>query len=365
MKKFLLFSAAVLTAASASAQAEASFEPTVLPEFQGLGISGDSKTLVSELYGKVTLYDIATKQTSVFEDMTGMGMGYSVGNGNFISDEGVIVGADNDHASYLKDGEWVALSTANPDFSSSANAITPDGSRITGYMGLSKIGTEDTATPMAVPAVWTRNADGTYGEPVALPYPALDFSGRVPQYVIGVCISPDGKTVVGQIRDYSGYACELIVFNENVDGEWEYDTPYSDMLNPNNADFPEWPGEFPAPADPVSFLSGENLEAYNAAYQAWVDSGYNFDLFPNAEDYMTDEEKDAYHAAQEEYLAAAAIYDEKFAAFMEVFNAVTEVAQPIEFNTLNMNPAGNKVGCVIENSVTEPGAWFPLLCISP
>ena len=136
-------------------------------------------------------------------------------------------------AAYVKGGEWHLLPVPYPEHTNLAHGITPDGKVICGVVGNDDVSL-DATNIMSLPAVWYLQDDGTYGEPVVLPHPEKDFTGRVPQYVSAISISDDGKTVVGQVRDYRGSMEEPIVYTCNDKGEWSYTLICPELINPKS-----------------------------------------------------------------------------------------------------------------------------------
>ncbi|MGN0237982.1 MAG: T9SS type A sorting domain-containing protein [Lepagella sp.] len=337
MKKSLLIGASLLCAPLLAS----ALEPVVLDNFQAVSVSPDGKTVGSYLMSTVSFYDVENGTFETFEGDDEV-VSYWLGHGNNASAEGTFVGRSSldGNCSWYKDGEWHALKTFNASLVNLANGITADGSRICGSLGLQPISTEDTDTPMSVPAIWDRNADGTYGDPVALPYPELDFTGRVPQYVTANCISDDGKTVVGQVVDYGGWMICLIVYTQNENGEWSYKCDTA-SLNPNNHEFPEDPGECPMMPQMTDFMTEEELAAVQAAIDAWYEEGtWDYSTYPQYADFMTDEEKEAYETAYAEWEAIYEEWDAKWTAFMTTYQQCQMEGMTLTFNSSAISPDG-------------------------
>ncbi|MGM9816106.1 MAG: T9SS type A sorting domain-containing protein [Lepagella sp.] len=337
MKKSLLIGASLLCAPLLAS----ALEPVVLDNFQAVSVSPDGKTVGSYLMSTVQFYDVESGSIETFQGDDEV-ISYWLGHGNNAAADGTFVGRSSldGNCSWYKDGEWHALKTFNASMVNLANGITADGSRICGSLGLQPISIEDTDTPMSVPAVWNRNADGTYGDPVALPYPELDFTGRVPQYVTANCISDDGKTVVGQVVDYGGWMICLIVYTENENGEWTYKCD-SASLNPNNREFPEDPGECPMMPQMTDFMTEEEIAAVQAAIDAWYEEGtWDYSTYPQYVDFMTDEEKEAYDTAYAEWEAIYIEWDQKFTAFQTTYQQCTNEGTSLTFNSTAVSPDG-------------------------
>ena len=354
MKKFLL-----LALGAAGIGASAAVTPVELEDLSWTHISPDGATIVSEVYGSMSIYDTKAK-TSVdfFADYDGNY--YSSGLGNSISNTGIVLGntTESTHLPEYWDGiKWLSLSfpSKNEHSINMSNGITPDGARICGSIGDAAFTLE--AKTMLLPAYWDRKADGTYGEPVALPHPDLDWSGRVPQYITALAISDDGKTIIGQITDYQGFIHDPIVYTQESDGSWSYTLPLHHLINPDNVEIPEWPGEGPESPDKADYMTAEELEAYNTAYQAWQAGGYVGDA-PEVTDYMTEDEKAAWEAAQAAYQTALATYNQKYEAFTAVVDPLVAAAPDIVFNTVYINDEGTHMYLAVTITFEDPNSWF-------
>lgn len=359
MKKTLLFAALALVSGSVFAM-----ESRVLPGMYCLGVSPDGSYSISEAMGTFSIIDNATGEVKVtFEGNEWTGEGYGLGFGHAISENNIIVGNMLDHAAYLKGGEWTNLITPHPQYTSLAQAITPDGTRIVGSVGLSPISTDDTEVPMQVPVVWNLLSDGSYGEPVMLPYPVKDYTNRVPQYVMALDISADGKVIAGQMTDYSGMMHTMIYYTLNDEGQWDMHNDYEVLANPNNVEIPPYPGEGPAQPNMQDFMTEEEKAAYDEALSAWYEEGtWNYETFPNMEDYMTEEELAAYAEA---LTAWQSVYD----AWMEAYDAFdAAIAEcggiDLVFNSMRLSSDGKVVLSNVQKE--EDGmSWFPVVSYTP
>lgn len=242
--------------------------------------------------------------------------------------------------------------------------ITPDGLRIAGSVGVAPVSIDDAATPMSAPCVWDLKEDGTYGEPVVLPYPKLDWTNRVPQYVMGLDISADGKTVIGQITDYQGMMHTIIYFTLNDENKWEYHNNFQSLANPNNVQLPDYPGEAPEQPQVADFMTEENKASYNEALQAWQNTcTWDPDTYPNFEDYMSADELAAYNAAMDEYQT-------KFQAWEEASNAFYAALEScggtdMVFNNVILSRDGKTAYSSAQISEDDPLSWFPVDKFTP
>lgn len=404
MKKTLLFAAvAMMTVTSLNAQT-----PQVYPNEAFAGVSPDGKMAVSVLYEKVAIYDFNNDKTYEYAE------GYSAGSGNSISNTGIVVGSNMDpSACYWKNGEWHEIASVAGRAMSKADGITPDGTRIVGAVSP---GDYDGSFEglMLTPCYWDVQADGTLSELHSLPYPAKDFAGRTPQYITAVRVSDDGKTIAGQVQDYSGFVCQPIIYRQNADGEWNYELVREDLFHPEGIEVPEDPGEWEGENPmPESYMSEEEQAAYDAAmeahektypeypeykdymseeeyaayeadleayYETWegeqpmlesymtedeyaaynsaIDAYYEalnayYNNMPQAMDYLSDESKAAYEAA----LAAYNEWAEKYEAFIDAFNQLAESVPAFVFNNVLMSPDGKTYATTNEVAYFDPMEW--------
>lgn len=319
MKKLLLLLAGACAGISALAA-----ELTVLPDFniESISPNGIWAAGTDPMTYDFVIYNLADGKTYRYtedeENSTYMG-----GSGNFISNEGQVV-VDvygKDMAAVWDNGEVTLLPRAEGDRSSTANGITPDGTRICGTIG--KTGFTMEEVTMRFPIIWDRSEDGTWQMYEELPYPTLDFSGRVPQYIMAIAISENGKTIAGQIVDYSGMIMQPIVWNQDEEGEWAYSIIHPELLNPNGVELPEWPGESPEAPDPKKFMTEEKAEAYQAAMDEYFETWENR---PNPADYMTETEYAAYVEAMANFDVELEEWGVRFEQYLTIFDEILATA---------------------------------------
>lgn len=347
MKKTLLLSAAVLMA---STPMFAEFSVQQLDNAPFMGISPNGKysifTIDGIMLGVVNLEDMSG---DIYMDERGSDYyqnEYLPGYGTCVANDGSAVGnavlyeptsettySTSDNAVVYKNGELTVLPSPRPDLFNMAHAITPDGSVICGNVGNDNFGL-DSKKIMMVPAVWYRNADGGYDDPVLLPHPETDFLGGVPQSVTANAISADGNTVAGTITATSGFWVYPIVYKRDASGKWSYSLPSLNLFYTHpEVQVPENPGEYP---DMEDFISEEGKAAYDAAMEPWQAAGGNdYSTYPALEDFMTDEEKAAYQAACTKYMADKAAYD-------EAVDAATAGSITLTFNNVVLSPDGKQ-----------------------
>lgn len=301
MNKFLLLIGGAIMSVSAIF-AQGVNTPQAYPSLQVTNISPDGNYICGQnvMNGTLTVINRSTGESFTTSNDEGM-FNYAVGLGNCMSNIGIVVCSQTDacdEAGYCLNGEWHVLPVKEEDTGVLlANGITPDGSRICGQIGKVAFGLEDNL--MQQPVIWNRNADGTYGDYVELPYPTKDFAGQTPQYVTAIAISADGKTIAGQVTSNTGMVQEPIIYQEAEDGTWTYNLIHNkELFNPNDVVLPEYPGEAPEYPNASDYMTEEEMEAYNNAVEAY--DAYSA-TYPNKDEYMTAEEYAAYQEALANY----------------------------------------------------------------
>lgn len=325
-------------------------------------ISPDGRYIVCEMYGLVTIIDRDNNKTYEYYPDEDTGAGYSIGQGNSISNDGIIVANIGlpDAPAYWKDGEWTKLYVGDASQNTClAQGISADGSRIVGSIGLAGMSIDEDVL-MQAPAYWDADGNGGYGEFVMLPHPLLDFTNRVPQYITAMSISADGKTIAGQVVDYSGMMRMPIVYTQNTDGEWSYSLPVLDRFNPEHLELPAWPGEAPEYPEATDFMTPEKKAEYQQALELYYMSGYDPEMWPEVEDYMSETEKAAYEEAMAAYNVAFDQWSVMTDAFYEVLTKIQDASPNFEFNQCYLDNASELLlqnNYVVDNS--DPFAWFP------
>ncbi len=318
MKKNLLLLAGALAVGSAAWAIEGSqiVENTCINQISpngnwAAGSDGD---------GTIVLVDLTTGKSTVIADEDNY---YDPGVGNYLSDTGVLVGSIDSSgltAYYYEDDEWFPLPLQTGDKYALSMGITPDGNRICGQVSRADF-SADAEGIMDQPVIWNRNSLGWYDDYIVLPFPATDFSGRAPQKSTAICISDDGKTIIGQLFDYSGGVVQPIVYREDENGEWSYEILWD--ANPDGIEIGEAP-EFPEYVNYEDYMTEEELADYNAAvalyWQTWEGK------YPQPEDFMSDEEYEAYAAAVETYNAQLEAYYQWAEGLEELMEAVPDFA---------------------------------------
>lgn len=350
MKKFLLLVAVAMTAVfQMSAQdMSVAFGGTIEK------VSEDGRYAVFTQEGTLYLLDTKTtdetKQVTVFAADDETGLHYSIGFGHIFADDNTLVGQTTDNTpAILKNGEWTLLPVKESDLTlgkiNSADAITPDGSRICGGIAMAEF-SMNAKEPMLVPVIWDKQADGTYGQYTVLPYPKTDFTGSVPQYVTARDMSADGKTIIGQITDNIGFSTYPIVYRQDAEGKWSYELILEEMVYNTQAEFLKYPTYEPQMPNAEDYMDEAGLAAFDAANQAYMDSlmaayetGEWPSYYPNSADFLTGENKAAYDALNSKYQEENAAYLDSLFAFQD-FYAENTTGASFEYNISYLSSDG-------------------------
>lgn len=359
MKTFYSVILSALIAAQASAQVTERFDGYAFSKF-----SPDGKWLVENNNGSISILDRNTGKSYTTGDPSGFQI-YMVGLGNSVTNSGKIVGSCGDYAGIWYNDEWIHLpqETGVGTTYNGAYGITPDESRIVGILGLdnSSMGNDGL---QAYPVVWTKNASGEYSC-TKLPFPEKDFLGLTPQYVTAVTISDDGKTVVGQVRDNSGFYVMPIVYRETEDGKWTY-TIIGDKEVYDKSRLGELPQVPVQPTYPevVNYMSDDDIAAYNKAienYNNLLEQYYNglideYPEYPLYEDYISDpDSKAAYQAAIAKYQEDIQKWQTDYMAYQNKLSEITTNCGFIQ-NAFCLSGNGRYLGATLEQRSSD-GIW--------
>lgn len=207
MKKTLL-STLIITAAAVPAIAQTSVAPREWDGVYAQKVSPNGRYVVAQdLGGNSYVMNMKTGRETAFPETY-------CGDGNCISDSGVLVGEDagTSKALVMKPGSRFTPPSMEGYFVSCLEAITPSSERAVGYV-------MDASTQY--PAVLDIESDRL----MLLPYPDRDAKGEEPQGVALHAISDDGRTAAGILVDGSGFCYTPIVYIQSEAGEWEYMIP--------------------------------------------------------------------------------------------------------------------------------------------
>lgn len=353
MKKESLSLFLALSAASVSFATE----PYTIPSSAIIGFSPDNSVAAGQLGGSVLFYDLKTGgQPLVFAETEDGTVSYNLGVGNFIGNNIILTDRSQYGSSAwrwnetrgLEGGRWTAL---NPDDKliglGLPNGVVPDGSRICGTVATGQnFGASDEDATMTVPCIW--NLVNNSYERVALPHNPLDYADRAPQYITATNISADGNIIVGQSVSHNGFLVEQLVYRCNEAGEWSYESPFADLINPNKLVLPEFPeGEAPAIPMPEAFLDQEGSEEYLAALELYQQG---LGLEPDPADYLTPDSIASFNRQVEIYNAWAI----KAKAWYDVNAQILEQSTSMAFNQTAISPNGRYFVCSAGASLATP-----------
>ena len=346
--------------AAPSLHAQPLENPRIIENATAQSISPNGKYMVSNAYEDLSVIDLETGERwdyKAYDDFGYVtGFSYRVGNGNIVSDTGVVLASTtmNVSAAYWKNGEWHNLHTDGCNGVSLSNGITPDGSRICGSLNISVPGFS--SETMQLPVYWDAEGDG-YGEYHVLPCPTADFTGRAPQYVTAVTISDDGKTISGQIHDYSGMVNEPIVYTQGENGEWTYTLLMNKTFRPEGKEWPSYPEDLPNSPEVTDYMTDSQREAYDQAMTEWAEGGWLPELYPDAADYLTSDAVSDYNKAVDEWNALAEVFNKELMEFQTVFQGFTARLPLFQYNSCSISPDGTKVASTLSELEDPDDYW--------
>lgn len=359
MKALYTMAVAAMIACQASAQTTQKYEGVSFSK-----MSPNGKWLIENLQGTINILDRNTGNSYTCEDPDGL-KNYMPGLGQSITNSGKIVGMGGDYAAVWQNGSWTNLPQETGVGSSfnAAYAITPDESRIVGILGRDGASLQGNNALMAYPVVWIKGANGEY-TCAKLPCPDKDFEGLAPQYVTAMCISDDGKTVAGQVRDFTGFYIMPIVYTEGEDGTWTYRVIGQKEVYDESriGELPTMPTS-PTMPDVTKYMTADDVNNYNAAveyYNEQVQLYYDgviseFPEYPMYEDYIADtDSKAAYKAAMEQYQKDQQQFNQDY---MDYVTKREEICTNKSFvqNSMYMSGDGRYLGVTLEDRSTSDG----------
>lgn len=336
MKKILTFGIAAL--AAGTALAASSIPSRVYEARLATAISDNGHWLCGQttVEGTVFLTDMVNNTTKSYQSPGVEGTGYTMGVGKTVSNDGTMISLLNGIPYVLQDGKWSKLPGNAVDGSAALGSISTDGSMILGMYG--EIGTTTEDIQMGHPAIWYRNEDGTYGNPVLLPETGKDFFGLVPQYLNLIGISEDKKVISALMTDWSGFFEIPFIYTQDADGNWTYRELGRDLLIPDGRAVPEFPGDYSGPAQPdaFSYLSEAEETRFKNSIGAWdaqqrakglTDEEIQILQITYVAEFMSGTKKEEYLKLAEAFLAA-------YVPWIEKCNAYTEFLEYIHTNGL-------------------------------
>lgn len=326
MKFFLMFGAAALLASTTLAQPYE--EPHVVDQVLSLSISANGTYVAAQdEIGNAIMINTSNKGLTYYT-------GNYPGNGNCISDNGVLVGQTMEGIGALMKNATTRIPVTLQGYAqSSINGITPDGSRVCGYIANNGLGIYD------VPFYCDIDEKGDFSNLVILPYPSRDFFGNVPQFITAVWISDDGHTIIGQVQDSTGFYTNPIVFREDREGNWTYSQPTQSLFNPDNIEIPKWPTFNEQPPAITDYMTTANAQRWARDLSSYENGTSLTNPWDNVLSYMTEEEYDKYQAADAVYKEGLQNY---YNEIDEYWSKMAQIGNDSSFalGVMALNPQG-------------------------
>lgn len=344
MKKGLLLLAALAAAGSVSAKNQA------IEDFFTLGISVDGKYIHGSNGNMFVIRSILDGQEWMYD------IDHDAGNGNCWTADGMLVGnIDYFTPATWKDGNWTPLQIDNRKETHYLRGVTADGKIICGTMSIPVPEGDVEDYLMAVPCIYELQPDGTYSQPIPLPYPDKDIANRVPQYVTANNISDDGTVIVGQVVDGRGMLIYPIAFFKQADGSWEYELIGQEVVNPLNVTFPEYPGSGPIMPQAETYLTDTEREAYELALEEWDNQGQDYSTWPDPLDFLSGESLEAYDKAMEEFNKVYPVWSAANNKWSAAYSRVLTSGKTFEFNSISLSPDGRYFGLNAQSEAETAG----------
>lgn len=367
MKRLIIITVASLSYSFISA-ANTLGEVPIVPDSYAQKISPDGRYVSGETSdGSCFVVDNETGKEYFYRN------GHE-GMGNSMALNGWVVG--NIEESYppvvMREGRAVAVQSLRKYTESYLYGITRDATRLCGIaINPSRLPGEDILDPgfnkqMYVPFYCDITIDGEIGDPHFLPCPEKDFFGATPQYCSAVWISDDGKTILGQVIESSGWYIYPIVYRQQEDGHWEYSLPSEKLFNVNGLEMPRYPHlNYDGPVPDVFDYIGdpEKRKDFEEQLVIWDESMWSEEADPyrNLDLYMTEEEIAAYNKAVIDYQNALLEFNE---AENEYYQARAEIVKGSVFfrqGSMAMNSDGTMFASPRTVSYMVPGNIMPVV----
>lgn len=367
MKKILLLPLCALAVPVAmSAQ-----DPIIIPHSVIIGMTPDNVNAISDITGDIMFFDLESgEDPRIFTQSADATVRYATGNGNFAGNgtigvyRGVSLGTSIYiyGASGIVNGRWISLPGGRNDADmGSANGVTVDGSRICGNAATGVEFGPDTEGTMVVPCYWDRKGN-TVSSLQRLPYPAQDYAGFAPMYATAVAISDDGRTIVGQQVSSNGRLRTMVVYRQDDEGNWTYEIPFSNLINPNNIELPPYPGEGPEVPSQETFMTQAQIDKFNEAFENYQSSTNPNARPPRYEQFMSPDSIARYNAALEPYNEWVTLYN----AWQDRDMQILDESTSFEFNLVDISPNGRYMATSAKTSkfdanMVETAVYTPVL----
>lgn len=337
MKKSLLLLSLGLVSLSAIAQ---DYTPYKLNEVYSTFISPQGGYIIGQdVFFASYIFNTQTKDLSVFQDTY-------PGNGNAVSDNGIMVGQliENEKALIMVDGQQISPA---PFFNklSTINGITGDGTVVCGWVAVDG---ETYSAPYYMEIDEDFYSDGYK----LLPYPETDFFGQKPQYVTAVWISDDANVITGQVMNSDGMYCYPIIFRRTAGVKWTYSLPSTPLVNPNHYPIPSFPNYYDFKPVITQFMTAENAAKWEEALRNYQ-QGTGADPYNNLSEYISDEAYQEYQAALKQYDENPEEYfDQLLDNYWKQMYKITEGSN-FPLGCITMNSKGTVVASALTNSIDD------------
>lgn len=324
MKKFFILSFSLL---SISMMAQEMAQPFIIPELYTWKLTPNGEWLAG---GTSEICDVYSMENRTMQTYPGA-------RHSSITNNGILAINNGGKPSLLINGEVVVPESLAGARSGSIQYISSYGNRLCGNINYPDAN---------VSGFYACDIDenGIVGVPQQIPRPTIDFFGCKPQFVNMQAISNDGSTITGFVQDWRGYYCYPIIFRKNDAGDWDYSYPTESLFNPNKYPIPENPWldepKFPNFTD---FMTPIEKTAYEDALAKYYMGG-SPDL-PDAKDYMTAEEWEAYYEAAIYYNGWFYSHEEQIKNYDREYNKILNSSVIFDLNEIAISPDGSLIGC--------------------
>lgn len=363
MKKIYLIIAVLAGALSANAQLDWGGVP-VIPDSYAHKVSKDGTFVAGETTdGGFFTHNTKTGEEHYYGECYG-GMGNSIAENGWmvasykITSKGVI----------LTDGKIKEIPSLRKYSESYLYGITWDATRLCGIVINPNLYNQDFLNPdfegqMYVPVYMDISSEGEISEPVFLPYPKKDLFQAPPQYCSAVWISDDGKTIVGQVIDNTGFYIYPIVYKQDAEGEWSCSLPSEDLFNMTHMKVPTYPHFEMQVKQVQDFMTDDEKKEFDAAL---ADPYFDGDPYDMLEFFMTPDELEEYYEWYAAYMDYSYYYSEEV---LPVYYAeMSKLIQNSVFfvqNAMAVNSEGTLLATPRDVAYWMDNSSMPVRCMVP
>lgn len=363
MKNFLAICAA-LAATTGMAQTSGGVSSEIIDGAYLTGISDNGQWIVGQGDGEGYLYIRDLVNNKTYQAGGGLrddGTGYTASLGKGISNDGTTIALVNGIPHYWtpSSNKWTPLPGKAVDGSAVVGSISADGNLIIGSIGDTGTTTDDVL--MTNPCIWHLQSDGSYSEPEMLPHPSRDFTGKIPQYINLISMSEDGTVIGAVMTDWSGKYQLPYIFKKDADGNWTYENIGLPLLNPNNIEMVENPGYFDyLQPNPEDYMTDEQMNAFWVAFPAWAsdpkitslsDEEQKYAQFEFMASFMDEDKRKSFLEELDFYVAEARKWNQQNEQFIKFQQALAESGMNFMMNNIVISPDGQYAYCTAEKTI--------------